>query len=132
MRSYVTWYNKEALLIDKADNKVLVTTFTSELYSGEFLFSIYKNDPKTMAEMLYKATKYMNAKDTMIAQGARPKKRKRHDDQSQDKGKKFAQMNDRGDDRRPRPLPGRVTDFTPLNTPFDQVLMQIRDNPTLV
>jgi len=72
-----------------------------------------------MANMLYKATKYMNAKDAMIAQGARPKKRKRHDDPRKDKGKKFARMNDRGDVKRPRPLPGRVTDFTLLNTPLD-------------
>ena len=42
LRSYVTWINKEALLIDK----VLVTTFTNGLQSKEFLFSIYKNDPE--------------------------------------------------------------------------------------
>ena len=31
LRSYVTHFNKEALLIDEADDKVLVTTFTNEL-----------------------------------------------------------------------------------------------------
>ena len=31
LRSCVTWFNKEAFLIDKANDKVLVTTFTSEL-----------------------------------------------------------------------------------------------------
>ena len=46
LRSYLTWINKEALLIDKVDNKVLVTTFTNGLQSKEFLFSIYKNDPE--------------------------------------------------------------------------------------
>ena len=69
LRSYVTNFNKEALLIDKADNKVLVTAFTRGLQPGEFLFSLYKNDPKTMAKILYKATKYMNTEDVMIAQG---------------------------------------------------------------
>ena len=69
LRSYVTNFNKEALLIDKADNKVLVTAFTRGLQPGEFLFSLYKNDPKTMAKILYKATKYMNSEDVMIAQG---------------------------------------------------------------
>ena len=58
LRSYVTHLNKEALLIDEANDV---------LQSGEFLFSIYKNDPKMMADMLYKATKYMNAEDAMIA-----------------------------------------------------------------
>ena len=60
----MTYFNKEALLIGEANDKVLVIAFTNKLQSGEFLFSIYKNDPKTMADMLYKATKYMNAEDT--------------------------------------------------------------------
>lgn len=31
LRSYVTQFNKEALLIDQANDKVLVTTFTNGL-----------------------------------------------------------------------------------------------------
>ena len=67
----MTRFNKEALLIDEANDG---------LQSGEFLFSIYKNDPKMMADMLYKATKYMNAEDAMIARGGKPKKRERQED----------------------------------------------------
>lgn len=63
----MTCFNNEALLIDEANDKVLVTKFTNGLQFREFLFSIYKNDPKTMSDMLYKATMYMNVKDTMIA-----------------------------------------------------------------
>jgi len=66
----MTRFNKEALLIDKANDKVLVIAFTNGLQFGEFLFSIYKNDVKTMTDMLYKAIKYMNAEDVMIARGA--------------------------------------------------------------
>ena len=51
--SYVTLFNKEALLIDETNNKFLVTAFTNGLQFAKFLFSIYKNDPKTMADMLY-------------------------------------------------------------------------------
>lgn len=90
LRLYVTCFNKEALLIDEADDKVLVTVFTNGLQSREFLFSIYKNDPKTMADMLYKATKYMNVEDAMIAWGSRPKKRERQDDSRSNKGRKLA------------------------------------------
>ena len=50
----------------KPTTKTMVD-FTSGLKQGEFLFSIYKNDPKTMVETLYKATKYMNVEDVMIA-----------------------------------------------------------------
>ena len=67
IRSYVTRFNKEALLIDEADGKVLVTTFTNGLQSRDFLFSVYKKDSKTMADMLYRVIKYMNVEDTMIA-----------------------------------------------------------------
>ena len=54
-------------MINEANDKVLVTAFTNGLQSGKFFFSIYKNDPKTMVDMLYKVTKYMNAKDAIMA-----------------------------------------------------------------
>ena len=54
-------------MIDEADDKVLVAAFINGLCFREFLFSVYKNDPKTMTDMLYKATKYMNAKDAMTS-----------------------------------------------------------------
>ena len=63
LRSYITRFNKEALSIDEADNKILVATFTNGLRKGKFLFSLYKNNPKTMSEVLYRVTKYMNAED---------------------------------------------------------------------
>lgn len=63
----MTHFNKDALLINEANDKVIVTAFTNGLQPGEFLFSIYKIDPKTMADMLYKARKYMNVEDAMIS-----------------------------------------------------------------
>ncbi|XP_075658947.1 uncharacterized protein LOC142628793 [Castanea sativa] len=75
LRSYVTRFNKEALLIDEANDKVLVTAITNGLQSKKFLFSVYKNDPKIMADMLYRATKYMNTEDVVITRGSGPKKR---------------------------------------------------------
>lgn len=117
-------FNKEALLIGKADNKVLVTAFTSGLKQGEFLFSIYKNDLKTMAETLYKATKYTNAEDAMITQGDTPRKKERQDDHHPDRGRKLTQTNDRRDDRRLKAPSGRTINFTPLNTPLDQVFIK--------
>ena len=90
----MTRFNKEALLIDEANNKFLVTTFTCGLGLRAFLFSLYKNDPKMMAETLYKATKYMNAEDAMIAWGEGPKKRQRQDDHHLDRGGKLSQTNE--------------------------------------
>ena len=64
-------------MIDEANDMVLVITFTNGLQSEEFLFSVYKNDLKTMADMLYRAMKYVNVEDAMIARGSRPKKREK-------------------------------------------------------
>ena len=77
LRSYITRFNKEALSIDEADDKILATAFTNRLWKVKFLFSLYKNDPKTMSDVLYRATKYMNAEDALLAREEKPKKRER-------------------------------------------------------
>ena len=56
LRFYITRFNKETLLIDEADDKILVAAFTNRLWKGKFLFSLYNNDLKTMSDVLYKAT----------------------------------------------------------------------------
>ena len=73
LRSYISRFNKETLSIDEADDKILVAAFTNGLRKGKFLFSLYKNDPKTMSEVLYRATKYMNAEDALSAREEKPK-----------------------------------------------------------
>ena len=40
-----------------------MTTFKAGLKSGDFVVSLAKNLPKTIAEMLLKAQKYMNAEE---------------------------------------------------------------------
>ena len=75
LRSYISRFNKEALSIDEADDKILVAAFTNGLRKGKFLFSLYKNDMKTMSEVLYRATKYMNAEDALSTQKEKPKKK---------------------------------------------------------
>ena len=80
LRSYISRFNKEALSINEVDDKILVVAFTNGLRKGKFLFSLYKNDPKTMSEVLYRATKYMNAEDALLAREEKPKKRERQED----------------------------------------------------
>ena len=76
LRSYIARFNKKALSIDEADNKILVAAFTNGLQKGKFPFSLYKNDLKTMSDVLYRATKYMNAEDTLLTR----EKRERQED----------------------------------------------------
>ena len=80
LRSYITRFNKEALSIDEVDDKILVAAFTNKLRKGKFLFSLYKNDPKTMSNVLYRATKYMNAEDALLAREEKLKKRERQEE----------------------------------------------------
>ena len=131
LRSYITRFNKEALSINKADDKILVAAFTNGLRKGKFLFSLYKNDLKIMSEVLYRATKYMNVEDTLLAREEKPRKRERLKDERKDQGQKKPRTGDKRDERRPKPPGGRFTSFTPVNAPIDQVLMQIKDEGTL-
>ena len=80
LRSYISRFNKEALSIDEVDDKILVAAFINGLRKGKFLFSLYKNNPKTMSKVLYRATKYMNAEDALLAREEKPKKRERQED----------------------------------------------------
>ena len=100
-----------------------MAAFTNGLRKGKFLFSLYKNDPKAMSEVLYRATKYMNTEDTLLAREGKPRKRERLEDARQDQGRKKPWTGDRRDERRSKPPGGRFTNFTPLNAPLDQVLM---------
>ena len=80
LRSYITRFDKEALSIDEADDKILEVAFTNGLQKGKFLFSSYKNNPKTMLEVLYRATKCMNAEDALLAREEKPRKSERQED----------------------------------------------------
>ena len=66
LKSYITHFNKETFSIDEADDKILMAGFMNRLQKGKFLFSLYKNDPKTMSDVLYRATKYKNAEDVLL------------------------------------------------------------------
>ena len=84
-----------------------------------------------MSDVLYRATKYMNAKDTLLAWKEKPKKKERQEDARQGRGQKVARTGDWWEDRCSKPLTGRFTSFTSLTAPINQVLMQIKDEGAL-
>ena len=53
LRSYITRFNKEDLSINETNDKILVAAFINGLWKGKFLFSLYKNNPKIMPDVLY-------------------------------------------------------------------------------
>ena len=92
----MTFINLE--IIDEKDNN------NNNIFKILFLKQAYvKNDPKTMSEVLYRATKYMNAEDALLAREEKFKKRERQDDTRQDQGRKKARTGDRRDERRLKP-----------------------------
>lgn len=84
-----------------------------------------------MIDIFYRKTKYMNVKDTMIAQGCKGKKRDSQDDFHLDEKRKSSQTNKKREDRRSRSFVRQTTSFTSLNAPLEQVLLQVRDDSTL-
>ena len=109
----------------------MVAAFTNGLRKGKFLFSLNKNDLKTMSEVLYRTTKYMNAEDALSAREEKPRKRERPEDARQDHGRKKLRTRDRREEKHSKPPGGRFTSFTPLNAPLNPVLMQIMDEGSL-
>ena len=57
LRSFMKCFTRETLKVDEANDKVQLTTFKARLKSREFVVSLAKNPPKTMAKMLLKAQK---------------------------------------------------------------------------
>ncbi|XP_075633720.1 uncharacterized protein LOC142606221 [Castanea sativa] len=131
LRSYISRFNKDVLSIDEANDKILVVVFTNKLRKGKFLFSLYKNDPKTMSDVLYRATKYMNAEDAPLAREEKPRKKERQEDTRVDRGQKMARTGERRENRRSKTPTGKFTSFTLLIALINQVLMQIKDEGSL-
>lgn len=129
LRSYVKRFTRETLEVDKADDKVQLTTFKAGLKSRDLVASLAKNPSKVMVEMLLKAQKYMSANDALAAikdvekLGDKGKKEDKH--RGQKREPPDCQNNDgdrRKDDKGPR-----MVRFTPLVMPVDKILMQIKD-----
>ena len=54
---FVKHFTRETLKVGEADDKERLTTFKVGLKSREFVVSLSKNPPKTMAEMILEAQK---------------------------------------------------------------------------
>ena len=74
--------------VDKAKDQVILTTFQAGLLLEDFFFSITKSPPKTVAELLRKAQKYMDAEDVILVKEMKAKrKRDKGINSNQDKKK---------------------------------------------
>ena len=115
--------------VDEADNKVQLMTFKAGLRSRDLVASLAKNPPRTMAEMLLKAQKYMNAEDAMVAirddKKLGDKGRKEDERRGQKRGRpnrRTVEANRRRDNKSTR-----TVKFTPFVMLVDKILMRIKD-----
>ena len=72
LRSFITRFNKESLIVDEMDDKLLLAAFHNGVNSNIFIHKLYEQKPQTMAELVHSAQNFMNAEDAIIA-----KKRKK-------------------------------------------------------
>uniref|UniRef100_A0A2N9H4C4 Uncharacterized protein n=1 Tax=Fagus sylvatica TaxID=28930 RepID=A0A2N9H4C4_FAGSY len=103
------------------------------LRKGDFLYELCKDPPETMSELMYEATKHMNAEDALEAMDDPPPKRRkeaedRKPEPSKQKVPKFTETPER---KRTTAPPVKFSSFTPLNTPIDKLLLQIQEDPSL-
>lgn len=107
----------EVLEVDEAEDKVQLTTFKARLKSKEFVVAFAKSPPRSMAEMLLKAYKYMNTKDALAVIEQRDAGKERMSIREDQKGKRrekgdHSSSRDTVKKRDNKPL--RMVKFTPL------------------
>ena len=135
LRSFITRFNREALTMDEVDDKLLLAAFHNGVNFDLFIHKLYEKEPQSMAELVHSPQNFMNAEDTIIA-----KKRKRvermeanpmcHSEQDPRLKKGKTEDKKDRDGKKAGPL-ARSQQYTPLNMPLEQVLMQIEDDPSL-
>uniref|UniRef100_A0A2N9GXC3 RNase H type-1 domain-containing protein n=1 Tax=Fagus sylvatica TaxID=28930 RepID=A0A2N9GXC3_FAGSY len=119
------------------DDKVVLTAFISGLQAGDFLFSVYKDPPSTMTEMMYEAQRHMNGEEALLARDQTIGKKRKWEHQDrlaeshETRPKAQRNRNRRQEDRSGRGFNERFNHFTPLNAPVDHIFMQIRNDPAL-
>ena len=55
LRSFIACFNKEALMVDEIDNKLLLAAFHNGVNSDLFIHKLYEQEPQTMVELVHSA-----------------------------------------------------------------------------
>ena len=121
--------------MDEVDDKLLLAAFHNWVNSDLFIHKLYEKEPQSMVELVHSAQNFMNAEDTIIAKKRKRAERTevnpvRHADQGPRPKKGCAEEKKDRDNKKAGPST-RNQQYTPLNVPLEQVLMQIKDDPSL-
>ena len=52
---FISSFNKEALLVDKMDDKILLAVFYNGVNADLFIHKLYDQEPQMMAELIFSA-----------------------------------------------------------------------------
>ena len=66
-RDYITRFNNEKLEVIDYEEKTAITALMSGLLPNKLYYTLAKDPPKTMSELMAKAAKIMNAEEAMAA-----------------------------------------------------------------
>ena len=121
--------------MDEVDDKLLLTAFHNGVNSDLFTHKLYEKEPQSMVELAHSTKNFMNAEDTIIAKKIKRAERMeanpvQHSEQGPHPKKGRTEDKKNRDNRKTGP-PARNQNYTPLNVPLDQVLMQIKDDLSL-
>ena len=135
LRSFITRFNRKALTVDEVDDKLLLAAFHNGVNFDFFIHKLYEKEPQSMAELVHSAQNFMNVEDVIIAKKRKRAERTeansmRHAEQGPHPKKGQVEEKKDRDNKKASPF-ARNQQYTPLNTPFEQVLMQIKDGPSL-
>ena len=121
IRSFITRFNREALSVDEADDKLLLAAFHNRVNSDLFIHKLYEKEPQSMAELVHSAQNFMNAEDAIIAKkrservDANPS---RHPEQGPRPKKGWTEERRDRDSKKPGSS-ARNQQYTPLNVPLE-------------
>ncbi|XP_059654509.1 uncharacterized protein LOC132301255 [Cornus florida] len=136
---YISRFNTKMLQVEEMDDKAALTAFMGGLQTSKFLFSLSKEAPTSMTNLMVRARKHMNAEDAMNVRKNKDGKDKRSDKKRlapstrEERESKYTKIsNSQADKSSHRPMSlGRYNNYTPLNTSIEQVFLQIQDDASL-
>jgi len=128
LRSFITRFNREALMVDEMDDKLLLATFHNGVSSDLFIHKLYDQEPQTTAKLIHSAQSFMNVKNAIIAKKRKRAERMeaklpRHSEQDTHPKKVRTGEKKNRDNMEAGSSLGRSLHYTPLNILLDQVFM---------
>ena len=110
-----------------------MTTFQAELINPDLIFSLGKTPLTSMMDLLFKAQKYMNGEDALMAKGLTGKRKKDEGAESQSKRKERKDNLTEAKTSKSslEASSKKKLNFTLLIMPVDKVLMQIKNDLAL-